>query len=392
MKIDYIFYRSALLMILCTLLSYQQVHAQGCVGLRSITTNNSVQGSALLDKGDLQFGMGYRFFHSYKHFRGTEHEIIREDLGNNVLNEVNAFDLLITYGINKQWNITADLPYSFNWRSSLYEHGNYPDNDPDGTDIRRSTNTNGINDVRLTVNRWLFDTYREDAKGNMNIGFGIKAPTGDYAAMDTFYYKGSDGQNVYREVDQSIQLGDGGWGFSLEAQGFTAFSDALFGYFNVFYLFSPMDTNDAATYRSNPYEAFQSIPDQFLVRFGLTYVSPDLPGFAFNTGLRFEGIPVEDAIGESNGFRRPGKTVSVEPGVSYERNNHIFSLNVPIALYRNRPMSVADQQYNIEFAPEEPRHGDAAFADYLISFVYSYRLFNKKNHGMMEESLEDILN
>jgi hypothetical protein len=55
-------------------------------------------------------------------------------------------------------------------------------------------------------------------------------------------------------------------------------------------------------------------------------------------------------------------------------------------------MSVADQQYNIEFAPEEPRHGDAAFADYLISFVYSYRLFNKKNHGMMEESLEDILN
>lgn len=109
-------------------------------------------------------------------------------------------------------------------------------------------------------------------------------------------------------------------------------------------------------------------------------------------GLRFEGIPVEDAIGESNGFRRPGKTVSVEPGVSYERNNHIFSLNVPIALYRNRPMSVADRQYNIEFALEEPRHGDAAFADYLISFVYSYRLFNKKNHEMMEETLEDILN
>jgi hypothetical protein len=92
-------------------------------------------------------------------------------------------------------------------------------------------------------------------------------------------------------------------------------------------------------------------------------------------GLRLEGVPVKDAIGESDGFRRPGYIFSIEPGISYMFNVHTFNINVPVALIRNRQQSVTDKA--TEIATGNPRHGDAAFADYLISFTYGYRLSKK---------------
>jgi hypothetical protein len=72
---------------------------------------------------------------------------------------------------------------------------------------------------------------------------------------------------------------------------------------------------------------------------------------------------VEDLIGGSKGFRRPGYAISADPGVSYSWGPNTLSLNVPVALYRNRTRSVPDRTV-------PGRHGDAAFADYLIFFGY----------------------
>jgi hypothetical protein len=78
-----------------------------------------------------------------------------------------------------------------------------------------------------------------------------------------------------------------------------------------------------------------------------------------------EGIPVRDAFGASNGFRRPGYAISIDPGLMYGHRTWTFSLNAPVAVERNRRKSVPDYQNRI--------HGDAAFADYSIIFGVSKR-------------------
>ncbi len=80
---------------------------------------------------------------------------------------------------------------------------------------------------------------------------------------------------------------------------------------------------------------------------------------------RIEGVPVRDAIGQSNGFRRPGYAISLDPGFLYVRRAYMFSCNIPWAIERNRKRSVADYANG--------RRGDAAFADYALMFSLSRR-------------------
>lgn len=66
---------------------------------------------------------------------------------------------------------------------------------------------------------------------------------------------------VVKAVDQSIQLGDGGWGLNVEMQAFRRlFSNGVL-YFNGFYLFNPKNVNAV------PY----SVADQFAARLGLNF-------------------------------------------------------------------------------------------------------------------------
>jgi len=70
-------------------------------------------------------------------------------------------------------------------------------------------------------------------------------------------------------------------------------------------------------------------------------------------------------IGSSEGRRRPGYAVSIEPGVSYGFGSSAVSLAVPYAVYRNRTENVDDIR-------EGEGPGDAAFADYLIMVAFSH--------------------
>jgi hypothetical protein len=76
-------------------------------------------------------------------------------------------------------------------------------------------------------------------------------------------------------------------------------------------------------------------------------------------GLRGEGVPVRDLLGDSNGFRRPGSIVSVDPGFMWNYKRDTFSVNGPWAIYRDRPPSVPEIQNKIT-------NGDAFFADYTV--------------------------
>jgi hypothetical protein len=54
--------------------------------------------------------------------------------------------------------------------------------------------------------------------------------------------------------------------------------------------------------------------------------------------------------------------------------NVTATLNVPVALYRNRTQSLTDIENS---TPEREVHGDAAFADYLINFSLAWRIPKK---------------
>src|SRR5258708_25476819 len=95
----------------------------------------------------------------------------------------------------------------------------------------------------------------------------------------------------------------------------------------------------------------------------MAYTVPKIRGMAAKFGLGDEGVKVRDLIGGSVGCRRPGYSLSVEAGLQYERNKNTWSVNIPVAVQRNRKRSVPDQM--------QGKAGDAAFADYLILVGYA---------------------
>jgi len=360
----------SVLAVFVVLISNQDVLSQGCVAVRpmSCAASGQVSNSGMLEKGQWQLSSSYRYFKSFRHFRGDVEEKNRVEEGTQVENLTHAIDLGLSYGLSTRFGLALNVPVIYYDRSSLYEHyGNSLSSNP--TQARFYTGAMGIGDTRLTANYSLFNPATS-AKGNISIGVGIKTPTGNSNVQDEFHRRTANGRDsvVTRAVDQSIQLGDGGWGLNLEMSAFRQLFAKGSLVFNGFYLMNPRNVNSVP----------HSVADQYGARLCFYYAVLPQAGFTAGLGGRIEGIPSDDLIGKSEGFRRPGYVVSIEPTISYNKGVN-FTLNVPIALYRNRTQSYSDKLRTRETGVF--RIGDAAFADYLINLVVTYK-FGKK-HGSM---------
>ena len=334
--------------------------------------------TALLEKGQWQLTNAYRYFRSFRHFRGSEEEPNRVENGTEVVNVAHSVDFNLSHQFSDLWGLSLNIPVIYYDRSSLYEHyGNSPARNPD--QLRFHTGASGIGDIRITPNRWVFNPATHTGRGNLSIGAGLKIPTGDENTTDSFHRLDSEGQDttITRAVDQSIQLGDGGWGFSLEMQGYYNLANRHSLYYNGFYLFNPRNTNDTLTRGTSegvdPLIVNHSVADQYAARIGWNTVLMPRYGLLGGLGTQVEGVPSKDLIGDSDGWRRPGYIVSVEPNVSMQFGHINLTLSVPIALYRNRTKNTYDLA-----DPTGQRHGDAAFADYLINLNFGYRFSNQK--------------
>jgi hypothetical protein len=135
-----------------------------------------------------------------------------------------------------------------------------------------------------------------------------------------------------------------------EFQAFQKLWKSTFGYVNGTYLMTPQGQNSIGN----------SIWDAYVVRGGLHYAIWPSQGLALSLGGRVEGVPPEDLVGETEGRRRPGYAVSIEPGLSWTYKRMSFNLTAPVALLRNRQNYLG-------------RPGDAAFADYVILSSITYR-------------------
>lgn len=368
----------SLLFILIALFSlYITASSQGCVAIRSNGSSCTMMGYHYgADHKPQQLpawnlAINNRYFKSYKHFVGTTEQHERVDNGTEVINHFTSTELGLTHNVTSRWSVGLFVPVVNNLRSSLYEHYGNTSKSPNA---RRETRSFGLGDIRLAAYYWLIDPVKM-SRGNVQLGGGLKLPTGDFRVQDYFYR--NDSTKVLGFVDQSIQLGDGGTGLTLEANTYLTVSKHTGFYANGFYLFNPREHNGISTGRGSAPSAtalaygsdVMSVPDQFMARLGASYTSGSL---SFSGGFRIEGVPSQDAFGGSYGFRRPGYVVSAEPVIAYRAKNTQLYLSVPVAMERNRIQSYADKRRTKMTGIYA--QGDAAFADYSINLGVSFGL------------------
>lgn len=364
---------SILFSALILIISANNVSAQGCVAIKGSGASCMLSHPESTNKGGWIFTSGFRYFKSFRHFSGTKENKDRLVQGTEVINHSATVDLSLTRLFNDRWSLMIDAPIISNARSSLYEHGLV-----NGVYVkkeRHSTHSFGLGDVRIAAYRWMLDPTK-NVKGNIQLGLGIKLATGDYNYKDYWYNVGTNGTKELRTVDQSIQLGDGGTGFTVEANTFYNFKSNFGIYGNFYYLVNPREQNGVRTYRETltpklANEAICSVSDQYMARGGFDYSFKHLKGLSVAAGARLEGIPVYDLIGGSGDFRRPGYVWSIEPTINYTINEWSFFASVPVAFVRNRTQSVTDKENTLKTGVYT--QGDAAFADYLINVGFTTR-------------------
>ena len=322
----------------------------GALCSRSAHSGPRATGSAIPDpprRQPWQVSIGYRYQPSNRHFRGDVEQHERDEANSEILNIYHLFDVSVSRQITRRWSVNASVPILFAYRDQKYP--------PIAEQRVRS-----IGDMTVGARVWLFRPPTESG-GNVGVGFNLKLPTGDYNATTLSTYR--DGTTVVATNDQSIMAGDGGTGFSLDFQAYKPIPWQSMVYFSGAYLFNPRNTNGVSTFRSAPGENVMSVADQYILRGGVSRPIPKLRGFVGTFGARWEGVPAHDAIGGSEGFRRPGYAVSLDPGLMYSRGSSVYSVSVPFAIHRDRTRSVPDIRNG--------RHGDAAFADYAIILGFS---------------------
>lgn len=353
-----------LLATIFTIAIQTKTFAQGCVAIRSTAGIGMEHPGQADSAGTWSLGWNNRYFKSFRHYVGTDEQKQRQTLGNEVINHVYSSDFALTRTINSRWSIMIDVPILVNARSQTYTQSSVLH--------RFSTHSTGLGDIRFAVYRWMIDPAKA-TKGNIQVGLGIKLPTGDYKYQD--YFSTSDSTKELRYVDQSIQLGDGGTGFTAEINAFYNLSHKVGLYGNFYYLSNPRNQNGvirSATPNANAIangSNVMSVADQYMARIGVNYKVNNLE---FSAGVRDECIPVHDLIGGSDGFRRPGYIISAEPGVTYKMKKVTLYGFVPFALVRDRTQSVPDK-ITTKLTGKYTQ-GDAAFADYLINVGLSFKL------------------
>jgi|ERR1017187_344849 hypothetical protein len=313
-------------------------YSQGCIAVRNISgfgqynlTDNAFTTSTW------QLNINNRYFTTYHDFKGSV-DLHTPPQNQNIIKSFST-DIGITRLFSKGWSLDLSIPISANSRTSDLEHGGL--NTP-----RYTTRAFGVGDITITAYKWLL-APRVKQKGNVQLGLGIKLPTGDYKYEDYFHW--NDSTKVLAPVNSAIQLGDGGTGIITELNTFYFLNNTISFYGNFYYLINPREQNGVlATLGGRPASDLLkksngdavSVNDVFSMRIGANY---NLAKWAFSLGLRDEGAPVHDLIGGSNGTRRAGYTLSVEPGILYKLKSATIYAYVPVIVGHAIRQNVVDK-------------------------------------------------
>jgi hypothetical protein len=268
--------------------------------------------------------------------------------GHSLYVNINSFTVTANYGITDRLSTSMTFPYSYGTHSRYYQ-----DN------IRHEVQASGIGDLSFVGTYWLWDP-KHPSRGNLSIGLGTKSLSGDNAVSRNWYFK--NGTIGRMPVDQSIQLGDGGWGVLFQTQMYRRVFKSWYAFGQGWYLMTPKDTTNVGS----PYPGVPlSVPDIYSIRAGGASNIKGARGLFANLGIRIDGIPLSDLVGGSSGFRRPGYSLYLDPGVSYVHGRNTFTFNIPVMVHQDFMRSHIDMQLN--------RTGGGDLAKYLIIAQYSVR-------------------
>ena len=274
--------------------------------------------------------MAFRRLTADQWFIGKE---VREDkapFGLPLYLNINSVDVTVSYGVTDRLSVAATVPFSNGSHSRYYADGN-----------RHEVSAAGLGDVSVTGSLWLLDPHTH-SMGNIAVGIGVKTASGRNDVTDAYYLK--NGTSTFT-VDQSIQLGDGGWGVILQFDAFKHLFGKTDGYASGSYLVSARNQTAVLQSPTGDYSSVHvSVPDVFNTRAGASVDVSGGRGLALSVGARIDGIPLRDIIGGSDGFRRPVLLGYVEPGVTVTRGTSTVFVNFPIRIYQDFRPSLIDGQ------------------------------------------------
>jgi hypothetical protein len=358
------------LFLFVAIITTTAVHSQGCIMVRNISGFGQYNfADNAFSTSEWQMNLTNRYFKSYRDVKGTTFLNVPEDSVQ--VNRIYNLDITLTRMLRNGWSLSLSVPVLANNRSSELEHGGFKT-------PRHSTQSFGLGDIRFTAYKWILAPTPHQ-KGNIQVGLGMKLPTGDYKYQDYFYRK--EDSLVLAPVNPSIQLGDGGTGLITEVNTFYNLGKSISLYGNFYYLINPRDVNGtsnllgripttpALKYVVKAGADINSVPDQYSLRAGVDFKAKK---FVFSAGMRMEGIPVDDLIGNNNGLRRPGYNISVEPGIVYIMKNLTIYSYVPIIMARETKQSFPDKR--ITELSHTYTLGGGGFANYVIFFGVQFSL------------------
>jgi hypothetical protein len=321
----------------------------------------SLGAASIQEKGTWTLAASHRWQYSNRHFIGDNEQKHRLKEGSEVINDVHLIDLSASYAVTKRITATLSVPFQFATRSQAVRDNRIRNEFGNGTVIDRyETSAYGLGDIKLLGTAWLFDPekYKEQ---NVSAGLGVLFPTGEKDHKDQFKVFATNAAGVYtprvetRNVDNSIQPGAGVWGIIFDVYAYKQLFTNLTVFVAGTYIATPEETAGVNDGPGNSGRIW-SVGDSYLARVGLGYTFLPEHGLTFTLGARLEGSPPTDLIGGSEGRRRPGYALSIEPGLVFAKNRWFASFSAPVALYRNRQNDFSGQE------------GDAAFADFMTLF------------------------
>ncbi len=268
-----------------------------------------------------QVAVDYRYVHADDFFFGTQRSTPPAAFfGQPIIINIHSANLNLTYAATDRVSVRLTVPVSAGSQSRFY-----PDT------ARHVVHGGGIGDIGLVGTAWLLDS-RTHTKGNVALGVGVKLPTGRNKISGAFFLV--DGSSVQHPVDEAVETGNGGWGVILQAQAFRRVAPRTFAYFTGSYLLSPGNQTDVTRAPAGLQNStvHYSVSDVYSGRLGVSYRLLPEQGLSLGLGGRIDGIPYHDLIGKSDGFRRPGYVVFVDPGMSFERGRSTFTFSAPVRI------------------------------------------------------------
>lgn len=318
-------------------------------------TSRSLGGhrQVFLQAGEWEAGVAYRRLTADDWFVGDEiHPELSPGGAPNRFN-INTLDLSLAYGVTERLSLRLTVPVSTGTNSRI--HG-------DGT--RRETSATGIGDINLVGSMWLLEPATHPG-GNVALGLGLKAPTGSNEVEGEFGLMSGD--VVQHPVHPGLQLGDGSWGILVQAQAYQRLYGRLSGYVFGVYQLSPQEQTDVLFTPTAPTSTL-SMYDVYHARAGLGYAAWPAQGLSVSLGVRMDGIPVRDVLGGDGGFRAPGYTTYLDPGLALARGRGVFTLSIPVRLHGEFKQNVNDENGG---PPPPGDRGD--LASHLIFLGYAHR-------------------